>query len=1087
MQTEREFTSRRYQIGKLLGAGTMGQIYQAYDRLTGNLVALKQVVVAPRLLAFGSRPPDDDPQALLLALAHEFRTLASLRHPHIISVLDYGFDAQRRPFFTMELLSGAQSILEAGCGAPLDQQLDLLLQASEALAYLHRRGILHHDLKPANVLVAQERLRLLDFGLAVDTGQERADDAFGTVLYLPPEVLDGRPYTAAADLYSLGVIAYELLVGRHPFPADTLRAYLDLVFDTPPDLAPLAARPALAELVGRLLAKAPEARPASAQDVIAALRQIRGRPEATEQPAIRESYLQAASFVGRAAELAQLRGALAGLMDGQGGLWLLGGESGVGKSRLLDELRAEALVANALVVTGQAVEGGRLPYQLWREPLRRLVLEVELSDREASVLKQLVPNLEWLLERPVVDIAALSGEAGRLRLHLAVADVLRRLRRPLLLLLEDLQWSGEELGLLNDLRRLLHDAPLLVVGSYRAEERPSLPDELPGATILPLTRLARGDIAALSQAILGPVGTHPEMLQLLQQESEGNTFFLIEVVRALAEEVGSLERIDHTALPARVVPGGVRQIVRRRLGRVPSWARGLLEIAAVAGRELDLAVLERLAGLELDAWLRAGADAAVLEVAEGRWRFAHDKLREQLLDDLPEAARPALHRRVAEAIEATYPEAEARRIYAEALLEHWRGASEAARALDYVLILIPVLTDYSNDYRQASQMAEQGATLLAELPPDERAPYQLQLHLLRGAIGAEIAAYDAALESYRQAQFLARTLGDTRAEAEALLGLAIVATRSGQLDDAAAQVQAGLALATALGDPLLQAKALRILGLLTYWGGQFEQARVIYQEALVAVGLAEPLLRANMLNDLAVLEGDLGNSALALAGFQEALAISESIGSDRSSALYLTNIAYELISQGKVAEAHQHIERNMVLARRIGNQAIVSNGLRMLGREAEAQGDLPRALGYYEQSLAAAQTDGTWILINESLIAVLQLQARLQPGLARATLGHLLQHLTVNDSIRQRVAGIAAAAYVLWSNSRHQFAAELLSLIETTPYAVDDLRKSVAWLWQELASALDPAVLLEARECGANRGIDTTLTELRAWLEQGER
>jgi hypothetical protein len=76
-----------------------------------------------------------------------------------------------------------------------------------------------------------------------------------------------------------------------------------------------------------------------------------------------------------------------------------------------------------------------------------------------------------------------------------------------------------------------------VVGSYRAEERPSLPDELPGAIVLPLTRLARGDIAALSQAILGPVGTHPEMLQLLQQESEGNTFFLIAVVRALAEEV----------------------------------------------------------------------------------------------------------------------------------------------------------------------------------------------------------------------------------------------------------------------------------------------------------------------------------------------------------------------------------------------------------------------------------------------------------------------------------------------------------------------------------------------------------------------
>src|SRR5690349_953163 len=236
-----QLITQRYQVLNPLGRGGMGVVYRALDRLTGQVVALKQVVVAPQTLAFASRPITNDTDSLLLSLVQEFRLLASLRHPNIISVLDYGFDAQRQPYFTMELLDQPQTILEAGRNQPLTVQINLLIQTLQALAYLHRRGILHRDLKPDNVLVSQGRVRLLDFGLSVMRDQDKAGEVSGTLLYMDPEVLKGATPSETADLYAVGVMAYELLVGRHPFQSANLGTLLIRVLEEDVDLAPLTA------------------------------------------------------------------------------------------------------------------------------------------------------------------------------------------------------------------------------------------------------------------------------------------------------------------------------------------------------------------------------------------------------------------------------------------------------------------------------------------------------------------------------------------------------------------------------------------------------------------------------------------------------------------------------------------------------------------------------------------------------------------------------------------------------------------------------------------------------------------------------
>jgi tetratricopeptide (TPR) repeat protein len=673
---------KRYDVGDILGEGGMGIVHRAYDRLTGQTVALKQVTAVPE--QSGSTHGGDTSIDFRLALAHEFKTLASLRHPNIISVLDYGFDEDRTPFFTMDYLENSRTIFEAASGQGQAVQLALLVQVLQALAYLHRRGIIHRDLKPANILVVNGTVKVLDFGLAM-TRQAEITETAGTLAYMAPELLTGGIVSVKSDLYSLGMIAYEILAGKHPFDIhDNSRLVTD-VLQTVPDVTALDAAPGIAVLIGRLLAKQPEDRPEGASEIIAAYNAATNRQMAYESPLTRDSFLQAAQFVGREAEMAQLSDALASAVEGTGSAWLIGGESGVGKSRLLDELRTQAMVRGVMVLRGQAVTEGGSPYYLWREALRWLAMTTPLSDLEASVLKILIPDIAALTGKTnVPDPAEIESQAAQERLVSAIVQIFKRQTTPLLVIMEDLHWAREGLDVLQRLSRTASGLPLLIIGSIRDDERPNLPDKLAEMHLMKLKRFDERGVAALCESMLGDTGRKPEVIELAQRETEGNVFFLIEVVRTLAEEAGQLEAIGTTTLPPSVFSGGIKKIVQRRLNRVPPTAFPLLQTAALIGRQLDLRLLKRLdASVKMDEWLTACSDAAVLEVQEERWRFAHDKLREGLLSAVSDERRRGLHQKIAQAIEAEYGASDQQ---IANLAFHWKMAQNKAKESHYATL-----------------------------------------------------------------------------------------------------------------------------------------------------------------------------------------------------------------------------------------------------------------------------------------------------------------------------------------------------------------------------------------------------------------
>lgn len=889
--------TNRYRITGILGRGGMGTVWRVYDRLEKNEVALKQVAKSISDIMVSNQGAMRRKKA---ALIQEFSLLASLRHPNIISVLDYGM-AGEKPFFTMELVDQPQNFLEVVQHKTQAEQIDFIVGILQALRYLHRRGVLHRDLKPDNVVVLDDnQVKVLDFGVSVKS--QLAKGGVGTMAYMSPESLKDNLTVPQSDLYAVGVMAYEMITGKRPFHPSDVRG----IVTQPADTSLLGDHPAT-WVITRLLLKDPDDRYPDAAACIRAFQRAMGLPAEAESITVRESYLQANIFVGRKKELQTLTDELNQVLEGNTSFYLVSGESGVGKSRLLNELRIQALVSGTTVLRGQAVEGGGLPFQLWRNIVRRLVLIIDLTDLQAGILMDIVPDIHDLIGRSIEKAPELTGKAYQDRLVLTIVDLFRDVNQPIMLLLEDLQWSSESLLVLRQMllmREQFHQ--LMIVGNYRNDEAPNLPNELAPISLILLERLSSDAVQQLSMSMLGQKGATEQVIDLLQKETEGNLFFLVETVRALAEEVGSLERIGQATLPDTVFTGGMQRLMQRRLNKVYERYQPIQALAAVIGREIDMDLLVYQHGLRLvEGWLINASEQAILDIQDNKWYFSHDKLREFILTDMDAESAGTYHRIAAEAIEAIYPDNTA---YNEILLNHWHDAGNLDKEMHYAK---PILESYlfiQDRIPEAEIIIERSLARLTE--NDGR-----RVFLLNWQTFVSLWFHrdtDRAAQIVEEAYQLAKAYNDINGLAFSLNQLGNVAKRHQNYKQAEDYYKQSLVYDQMIDSQFGVAGNLSDLGLIAQIHGDYQQAQDYYEQSIaIQDSINDQRGKGVNYSNLGLLTFEMGNYDDAEAYFQQSVTLSQTIKHQTGVAHNLYRLAAVQLIQSKGDKAVRGFEQAM--------------------------------------------------------------------------------------------------------------------------------------------------------------------------------
>ena len=943
----------------------------------------------------------------------EWRALCRIHHPNIIRVEEYG-DVLNHPYIVMEYVEGTDLHQTIRAFKYLDNPEDrwrrcedILVDTCRALAHVHQRGLVHRDLKPSNILIdGAGRAKLTDFGIVKDLDPD-ANDAMvsrtlvGTWAYASPEQISGDTVDHRSDLYSLGIILFAMLTGCRPFDEKDMKGYLDAHRNKkPPRPRQLDRRvpKILDEICTRLLEKQPKDRFQSAREVLYRLEQI----EEESGPNLAGDWKPA--LVGRSPELEVINDAVDRLTRREGGMLVIEGAEGTGRTRLL-ETAAER--ATSIGIPTHRLNAGTGAAELFGLiSFCREVMEA-LGDRTPKSLADQVAD--WsagqarggdavfrLMDALRPAVVQLCGDGPRILLY----DDFHKLPRRGLELVANLVRSTVAIG-----------EPVLLVATVRSgQHEPALESILHGDELgispsrIRLEPLTEAAVQNLVKLMLGESNRARALAQRLHHETEGNPLFVTQFLSALFQQgmiTQGLRGLELSADTEEIakghleIPAGVRQVVRGRLQDLGEDQVGLLRVLAVAGQALDLDITLEVLDQDED---------EVMDVVDGliaRGLLVERRLGETVLHDvshrlmgdvvyrdLSPEQRSDLHRRMAEALE--------RRVNVspgavEMVGDHYRLAGDAGRAFRHLVaaarrMLARSLPSETMDVAMRAAASEELAR--AELPPAEMAALRLDLLDVRAQVlyvRGEWAECQKLLEALVR---VAEEVKDQRAEVAGRALLGITLRRLGNVDAGRAEASRSLEQARALRKRELVARALYSVALNAWDDGKPKDVEKYASEGLVLTsGDTRSDVRGEMLLALAIAQASQGRIALASKNMEEAVEIFARLGIKHTRCLAMCNLAEMLVWQGRLVDARNRAEQALELANEISYRMGQAMAQRVRGESNFELGLRSLALRDLNKALETAASLG----MSDEQIAARYCLARLaaQTGNTVAAEAHL--------------------------------------------------------------------------------------------------
>ena len=929
--------------------------------------------------------------------ADEARAVASLDHPGVVWVHEYGLLPPSAAFEGKLVAGSPYLVMELGAGTTLADWRapswpalrSFLLQMLGALAHVHARGVIHRDLKPANVLnfggsAGDPEWKLTDFGIAwlgVERNSERRGLAVGSPSTMAPEqaMAEWRDLGPHTDLYALGCIAWWLATGVQPFKRESTRATMQAqVNDPPPPFRPLFdVPPGLRPWLQNVLEKRPVDRTSSAADALAELLRLDPEARPAGPPRRRPSHLVGAGLglyglrpvplVARREERKTVQASFGQVAAGRGALLVaLEGDAGMGKSRLARwaaERGIEEGLSEVVQVTHGATPGpgdglaGAIARHTRTVGLERRARIKRLerllgpilhgSPREGRALAELIQP-STAQERSDDGLAVELGSAG------ARHAIARRylewlaLKRPVLLVIDDLHRSPDTAAFLQTLLAWQDTRParILVVATVRSDvPAPRELDQLldhPRARSLEFGPLSDLELAELveRQLLLDKA-----LVARVVQRAEGNPMFAVQLVgdwvaRGVLRPTRGGWRLAKGERAT--IPDDLRALW---LGRVDAVLEGLdpadgraIEVAAVLGQDFGmpewLSACRQLGLMARPDPLSALADSRLLERTDDGWRFSHGLLVEALVQRASDAGRAVeLHTAAARSLLADARSPEREKRLR--IATHLLGARRPAEALA-LLEGIAAELESLGEPDLLSTVLDALERAIEASDGDEPARARVSLRVHQARLSLFQARLDDARSSVLEALRAARQGGWTDLELRALLQATIVALVGGQPAEAERFASEGLVFAEASGDRWRRARLLHRMATAVNHQGRAEQAVELFEEAR--------------------------------RGYRE-------VGDAYLEAYMLGGLAHALLILGRLDEAESVLRESVASNTRLGQPMRTGDAFVLLGEIARQRGDRDAARSAYEEGTRLYRDSGNWIglpsvLANLAVVAM---------------------------------------------------------------------------------------------------------------------